>query len=1085
MKLSRVAKGLVLFVAAGALAAPPAGDHPAGLAVPDAAALAKKEKLVRDVFGNYTATPLANRSAIAAKMIEQGTASVDDPAARYVLLKDGADLASSAGDAATALHAASLIGGSYAVDAAELKLANLRRSVTAASSPTLAEADAQQGITCADEAAAAGNYDLAGRYLVPTEQAARASKDVNLILAVQARSADVRWIQSETSRARTAVDKLAKTPGDPEANQMLGRYLCLVHGDWSHGLVNLSKGPAGAYRAAASADLANPTTTDKQVSAGDLWWDLAEKDSSAAAQRGLRRRAGHWYALSLASPQFVGLTRAVVEKRMSQIPPTPGDTVAGVPAAQPNPTTPQPAPAAPAVGSNTQLPSLTNSIGMKFVAIPAGEFDMGSPTTEQGRFESEKLHHVKITKPFMMATTTVTQAQWIALMGSNPSYFRAGKEGSNTPRAKDFTDKQDNLPAEQISWNDAVQFCEKLSVKEGRHYRLPTEAEWEYACRAGTATRYGDGSLDDVAWYAANSGNRVHDVAARKPNRWGLYDMLGNVWQWCSDGWGTYDGDGVDPKGSDDGAFRVNRGGSWTADPSNCRAAMRRKFAPGNRNFDVAFRVCLDSGSSAATPVATPATPAVSSPIAAYTNSISMRFMRVEPGEFDMGSPTTEQGRFDGETLHHVKITKPFLMGSTLVTQGQWKAIMGKNPAGTRGDDLPVVEVSWQDASAFCEQLSAKEGKHYRLPSEAEWEFACRAGTQTPFSFGDGDINDFAWHKANSQGQIHAVATKKPNRWGLFDMQGNVFQFCSDGFGPYEGDSTDPKGNEQNPLRVIRGGSYQNPAEYCRAACRKSFPRAERGGHIGFRVCLNIDEGPAAGRTPTVATQTPPANTAPRPGGNIFTDAPPAPAPAPAPTPAPSPAPDVPLDATWVNLLKSLDVQHNIVSGEWELDGGVLSAKPAQRAKVKIPVTPDKAYELYVEYRALPGGINGEAGIGIYLPVADSQVVLMVAKPYMGLDMVNGKPWGQNDALVHGTFGGDNKKHVVQIAVWPDKTQTRIIVHFDGKPTVDWTGTSQAVKIYGPSALPAPNSLGLLTMSVPYVITKFSQRDLGSAPPAK
>ena len=162
-----------------------------------------------------------------------------------------------------------------------------------------------------------------------------------------------------------------------------------------------------------------------------------------------------------------------------------------------------------------------------------------------------------------------------------------------------------------------------------------------------------------------------------------------------------------------------------------------------------------------------------------------MKLVVIPAGEFTMGSPTTEAGRGGNEILHHVRITKPFLMAMTAVTQAQWRAVMGNNPSNFKGEDHPVEQVSWNDAVTFCQKLSAKEGKHYRLPTEAEWEYACRAGTQTPYGFGDGNLDDFAWSTGNSGNQTHNVATRKANHWGLYDMQGNVLQFCSDSYGPY------------------------------------------------------------------------------------------------------------------------------------------------------------------------------------------------------------------------------------------------------------------------------------------------------------
>jgi formylglycine-generating enzyme required for sulfatase activity len=165
-----------------------------------------------------------------------------------------------------------------------------------------------------------------------------------------------------------------------------------------------------------------------------------------------------------------------------------------------------------------------NSIDMGFVQIPAGDFDMGSPSNEEGRWDNEgPVHQVNISKAFYMSKYEVTQKQWRDVMGSSPSYF-----------------KGDDLPVESVSWNDVQDFIKKLNEKEGGNkYRLPSEAEWEYAARAGTATRYSFGDdeskLGDYAWYMVNSGDKTHDVGQKKPNPWGLYDMHGNVWEWVQD----------------------------------------------------------------------------------------------------------------------------------------------------------------------------------------------------------------------------------------------------------------------------------------------------------------------------------------------------------------------------------------------------------------------------------------------------------------------------------------------------------------------------------------------------------------------
>jgi formylglycine-generating enzyme required for sulfatase activity len=223
-------------------------------------------------------------------------------------------------------------------------------------------------------------------------------------------------------------------------------------------------------------------------------------------------------------------------------------------------------------------PTVRNSIGMEFVPIPAGAFMMGSA---QGNNDERPSHQVTISRPFYLGKYEVTQAQWEAVMGSNPSRFTG----------------QPDRPVEQVSWDDVQAFIRKLNEKEGgTMYRLPTEAEWEYAARAGSTTAYsfGDdpGQLGEYAWYTDNSGGQTHPVGQRQPNAWGLYDMHGNVWEWVQDWYGTYAAEPVtDPQGPSSGSNRVVRGGSWRNGARFCRSAYRFYAHPGDRIVDLGFRL--------------------------------------------------------------------------------------------------------------------------------------------------------------------------------------------------------------------------------------------------------------------------------------------------------------------------------------------------------------------------------------------------------------------------------------------------------------------------------------------------------------
>ncbi len=231
--------------------------------------------------------------------------------------------------------------------------------------------------------------------------------------------------------------------------------------------------------------------------------------------------------------------------------------------------------------------------GMAFVTIPAGTFTMGSPDSEVGRFESEgPQHQVTISKNFEMQTTEVTQSQWVAVMRSNPSFFT---KSENCPG--EFTQLNGisicpNSPVEQVSWDDVRAFISKLNRHaNGYRYRLPTEAEWEYAARAGTAGPYA-GDLEAISWNSSNSGQMTHPVSTKLASTWGLYDMYGNVWEWTADWFGEYSSSEVtDPKGASSGDRRVFRGGGWIGNTRGCRSAARGRFFPTFRNYNVGFRL--------------------------------------------------------------------------------------------------------------------------------------------------------------------------------------------------------------------------------------------------------------------------------------------------------------------------------------------------------------------------------------------------------------------------------------------------------------------------------------------------------------
>lgn len=229
-----------------------------------------------------------------------------------------------------------------------------------------------------------------------------------------------------------------------------------------------------------------------------------------------------------------------------------------------------------------------NLVDLKFAYIPPGTFVMGSPEYELGRNNDEGQHEVNITRGFQIQITPVTVKQWRELMGKNPSCFPNPSE---------------ECSVDGISWNECQEFIRKLNQQGDATYRLPTESEWEYACRAGSTTSLTNGELtqlfcsldsilDEVGWYCGNSGRKIHPVGRKHPNAWGLYDIHGNVFEWCHDCYGEYPSTPQeDPHGPVSGPGRVIRGGSWFSSAKSCRSASRSCWPPDSRGDFIGFRL--------------------------------------------------------------------------------------------------------------------------------------------------------------------------------------------------------------------------------------------------------------------------------------------------------------------------------------------------------------------------------------------------------------------------------------------------------------------------------------------------------------
>jgi TonB family protein len=434
-----------------------------------------------------------------------------------------------------------------------------------------------------------------------------------------------------------------------------------------------------------------------------------------------------------------------------------------------------------------------------YVWIPPGSFTMGCSEGDTECGGNEKPPHAeRIANGFWLAQTEVTQAAYKLVTGGNPS-----------------THKGDLLPVESVTWNEAVSYCEAIGG------RLPTEVEWEYAARAGNKwARYGN--LDAIAWYLGNSGNANQPVAQKQPNAFGLYDMLGNMWEMVED---SYPGT----------ESKIARGGARSAGSPSARASFRLRIDPARRNDDKGFRCMsgsVDSG-LAKPPEELNRTPAPSS--SPGNSSPALRpdgqlYVWIPPGAFTMGCSAGDTQCNDNEKPSHSETAKGFWLGRTEVTQAAYQRVTGANPSAHKGDQLPVESVTWNAAVSYCAAIGG------RLPTEVEWEYAAR-GHAGITGGRYGNLDAVAWHSANSNNETHPVALKQSNAFGLFDTLGNVWEWVED---RYAGGSQ----------RILKGGSLFVDVGNVRASSRLVVQASAAANGRGFR-CAGDWSAPEATAVPS------------------------------------------------------------------------------------------------------------------------------------------------------------------------------------------------------------------------------------------
>jgi formylglycine-generating enzyme required for sulfatase activity len=497
------------------------------------------------------------------------------------------------------------------------------------------------------------------------------------------------------------------------------------------------------------------------------------------------------------------------------------------------------------------------------VFVEGGTFTMGCTAGQEDDCyydSAEERPHLVTLSNFYIGKTEVTQAQWKAVMGADdPALLRAQTYFSY------FSNAGDNNPMTWVSWDDITKpngFLAKLNAQTGKNYRLPTEAEWEYAARGGKngiAHDYkysGSNVVDDVAWYARNTLSAGHlgpqPVGTKAANELGIHDMSGNVSEWVSDWYDRiyyeiYGSSSVtNPQGPSTGSARVFRGGGWS-DPSPSsylRVGVRDSWSPESYSFDRGFR--LADGNNGGTDTA-------------------IKMVKVQGGTFTMGCTAGQANDcyYDEKPTHSVTLSD-FYIGKTEVTQAQWKAVMGANDPVLRnvltvhsnqaGDDRPMILVSWDDitkSDGFLAKLNAQTGKNYRLPTEAEWEYAARGGKDGvahDYKYSGSNIaDDVAWYFGtigyDYTGPI-AVGAKAANELGIHDMSGNVSEWVSDWYGIdyyLSSPTTNPQGPSTGSSRVLRGGSFGNPAASIGVSHRNRSGPDYQFSSLGFRLASSSE----------------------------------------------------------------------------------------------------------------------------------------------------------------------------------------------------------------------------------------------------
>ncbi len=546
------------------------------------AAMATVKDVFKDEYKNLK-TP-ENRTELAKKLLGQAADPANNPAMAYALITESARISGEGGNISAISEASKLFAAKFPGDSLPMRIKMFESAEKALTKPSPEALSylAEEYLKLSDEAMAVDDFPSVSALCTNADSAAKKAKNTALI----SKAADKKKAAAEAvnglKNVSAAIEKLKANPDDPDANFAVGKYVCFTKGDWDKGLTMLAKGSDNDYKEAVELDLAAKDTASVMKSA-DKWWDIADKEKSKSAKSSIMSHAAARYQKIL--PELGGIDKVKVEKRITQA--SSESEASGIQSKS-------------KLGSEylildfesrkvtgtAYVPSdlLTNDSyktdKLVMRRIPAGSFMMG---------ETGKQHKVTLTKDFYIGVFEMTQGQYEKVMKVNPSGLKdAGKDA----------------PVEMVSWDDCQTFIKELNGKSSAlAFRLPTEAEWEYACRGGKNSKgsdySGSNNSAEVGWFKEDSGGKTHPVGKKKPNELGLYDMSGNVFEWCSDWYGDYPKElEKEPQGPKSGLKRTLRGCGWTniaGGGGRCHLAARGQILPSARTQDLGFRLALSN----------------------------------------------------------------------------------------------------------------------------------------------------------------------------------------------------------------------------------------------------------------------------------------------------------------------------------------------------------------------------------------------------------------------------------------------------------------------------------------------------------